>query len=86
MIAEYIYILVVFSHNSSGGICPKVNEVYCPLAFFKEYLQYGYYPFYLKDQMDYYTTIEQITNPLYTTIILCSSVLPMTFLAVSVST
>lgn len=33
-----------------------------PSRFFKEYLQYGYYPFYLKNQMDYYTSIEQVTN------------------------
>ncbi|WP_196065757.1 ATP-binding protein [Bacteroides cellulosilyticus] len=48
--------------NSPGDICSRVNEVCRPLAFFKEYLQYGYYPFYLKNQMDYYTSIEQVTN------------------------
>lgn len=48
--------------TSPGDICSKVNEVCRPLPFFKEYLQYGYYPFYLKNQMDYYTSIEQVTN------------------------
>ena len=38
--------------NSPGDICSRVNEVCRPLAFFKEFLQYGYYPFYLKNQMD----------------------------------
>ena len=32
------------------------------LPLFKEYLQYGYYPFYLKNQIDYYTSIEQVVN------------------------
>lgn len=31
-------------------------------ASFREYLQYGYYPFYLKNQIDYYTSIEQVVN------------------------
>ncbi len=43
-------------------ICSQVNEVCRPLPFFKEYLQYGYYPFFLKNQIDYYTSIEQVVN------------------------
>lgn len=48
--------------TSLGDICSKVNEVCRLLPLFKEYLQYRYYPFYLKNQMDYYTSIEQVTN------------------------
>lgn len=33
-----------------------------PIQMFKKYLQYGYYPFYLEDQLDYYTRIEQVVN------------------------
>mgnify|MGYP003054436004 FL=1 len=48
--------------TSPGNICSEVNKVCRPLPLFREYLQYGYYPFYLKNQMDYYTSIEQVTN------------------------
>lgn len=48
--------------NAPESICSRVNEVCRPLPFFKEYLQYGYYPFYLKNQIDYYTSIEQVVN------------------------
>lgn len=47
---------------SPDSICSQVNETCRPLPFFKEYLQYGYYPFYLRNQVDYYTSIEQIIN------------------------
>lgn len=33
-----------------------------PIQQFKRYLQYGYYPFYLEDPLDYYTRIEQVVN------------------------
>ena len=33
-----------------------------PIQQFKKYLQYGYYPFYLEDPLDYYTRIEQVVN------------------------
>ena len=37
--------------------------VHCkPIQQFKKYLQYGYYPFYLEDPLDYYTRIEQVVN------------------------
>lgn len=47
---------------SPGDICLKVNDVCRPLPLFKQYLQYGYYPFYLKNQIDYYISIEQVIN------------------------
>lgn len=48
--------------TSPEAICAKVNETCRPLPFFKEYLQFGYYPFYLRNQTDYYTSIEQVVN------------------------
>ena len=45
-----------------AGLCLEVNAQCRPLAYFHEYLQYGYYPFYLRNQTDYYTTIEQVVN------------------------
>ena len=43
-------------------LCARVNGVCKPIPLFKEYLRYGYYPFYLKNQTDYYTSIEQVVN------------------------
>jgi len=43
-------------------ICSEVLDKCHPLLLFKEYLQYGYYPFYLKHKSQYYTYIEQIVN------------------------
>lgn len=43
-------------------LCNRVNLQCRPLPFFKEYLQYGYFPFYLRNQTDYYTSIEQVVN------------------------
>ena len=45
-----------------GPLCQEVNERCRPLACFHEYLQYGYYPFYLRNQTDYYTAIEQVVG------------------------
>lgn len=42
-------------------LCEEVNALCRPLAFFHEYLQYGYYPYYIKNKIDYYTAIEQVT-------------------------
>ncbi len=43
-------------------LCAQVNDVCRPLPYFKEYLQKGYYPFFMRNQIDYYTSIEQIVN------------------------
>ncbi len=42
----------------------EVNGKCRPLQFFREYLQYGYYPYYLqlKDTVDYYSTIENTVS------------------------
>lgn len=46
----------------SDKICQVVNALCRPLAYFEEYLQYGYYPFYGEGNADYYARIENITN------------------------
>ena len=43
-------------------IAAKVNGTCRPLQHFHEYLKFGYYPFYLKNSIDYYPLIEQVTN------------------------
>lgn len=43
-------------------VSAEVNRQCRPLQHFHEYLKYGYYPFYLKNPIDYYPLIEQITN------------------------
>lgn len=44
------------------AICADVNSKCRPLAYFSEYLQNGYYPFYMEGQSDYYTRIENVVN------------------------
>jgi predicted AAA+ superfamily ATPase len=48
--------------SDSQQIASMVNDVCRPLQQFHEYLQYGYYPYYLKNKIDYYTLIEQTVN------------------------
>lgn len=39
-----------------------VNDACRPLEHFHNYLQYGYYPYYLRNPIDYYALIEQTEN------------------------
>lgn len=43
-------------------ICMEVNSKCRPLAYFEEYLQNGYYPFYMEGGGDYYSRIENVVN------------------------
>lgn len=43
-------------------IAAEVNSQCRPLQHFHDYLKFGYYPFYLKNPIDYYPLIEQVTN------------------------
>lgn len=43
------------------SLCLQVNALCRPVAFFREYLQFGYYPYYIKNKIDYYSAIEQVT-------------------------
>lgn len=46
----------------SDNVCNEVNSLCRPLAYFDEYLRYGYYPFYKEGNEDYYTRIENVVN------------------------
>jgi len=46
----------------AGDICSEVNAVCKPVAEFHEYLKVGYYPYYQKNQIDYYDILEQVVN------------------------
>ncbi len=43
-------------------ITAEINEKIKPLKLFKEYLQFGYYPFFIEGTDDYYIRIEQTVN------------------------
>lgn len=40
----------------------EVARVCRPLAYFKKYLQHGYYPFFLEKNMDYLTQVQKVVN------------------------
>jgi len=46
--------------NNPAMLCEEVNKSCHPLQYFKEYLQIGYYPYYLKNKIDYYTCVENV--------------------------
>ncbi len=48
--------------SEPNAICSAVKEVCNPVAEFKNYLHFGYYPFYLTYKDSYYTAIEQVVN------------------------
>jgi len=48
--------------TQAGDICSEVNAVCKPVKEFHEYLNVGYYPYYQKNQIDYYDIIEQVVN------------------------
>ncbi len=48
--------------TKSAEISSQINSQCRPVRHFKEYLQYGYYPFYLEGEADYFIKIEQVLN------------------------
>ena len=40
----------------------QMNQFGRPVALFHEYLKYGYYPYYLENEIDYYVAIQQVVN------------------------
>ena len=48
--------------SNANSVAREINSQCRPLEHFHNYLQYGYYPFYLSNPIDYYPLIEQITN------------------------
>ena len=45
-----------------GPLCAEVNSMCRPVGLFKEYLAYGYFPFYMERASDYYIKIGQVVN------------------------
>ena len=48
--------------SDGNSICAEVNGQVHPLPLFAEYMKYGYYPFILEGQHNYYTRIENIVS------------------------
>ena len=48
--------------SDADTICQKVCEVCQPQALFEEYLRVGYYPFYDRDEQEYYSRIENVVS------------------------
>lgn len=48
--------------NNADEICADITEKCKIVPLFKDYLQFGYYPYYLENKKDYYTRIEQTVN------------------------
>ena len=48
--------------SDPNGFCDTINSQCRPLAYFKEYLQEGYYPFILEGKMEYHLRIENVVN------------------------
>ena len=45
-----------------ASLCSEVNAKCKPVKLFKDYLQHGYYPFYLEGAGEYYNRIEQVVD------------------------
>ncbi|WP_455586551.1 ATP-binding protein [Bacteroides sp.] len=48
--------------TNPDAVCSDVNAKCRPLAYWDEYLQNGYYPFYMEGASDYYSRIENVVN------------------------
>ena len=48
--------------SDPNGFCDNINSQCRPLAYFKEYLQEGYYPFILEGKIEYHLRIENVVN------------------------
>ena len=48
--------------DKPSEVCMDIISRCHPLEHFGRYRQFGYYPFYLKNPIDYYPLIEQVTN------------------------
>lgn len=48
--------------NNSINIVDSLSENFLPLEYFNEYLTYGYYPFYFKDENQYLRQLNAVIN------------------------
>jgi len=61
----------IFTHHTA--IAKEISQEIKPLAYFKEYLAFGYYPFYFETPDTYYLKLEETLN------VVVESDLPMIF-------
>ncbi len=47
---------------NADKICTEVNALCRPLSYFDEYLQSGYYPFFMDGREDYHARLENVVN------------------------
>ncbi len=59
-----LFPIVTFNELVSNpqALCDTVNEQCRPLSFFEEYLQRGYYPFFLEGKGEYLLRVENVVN------------------------
>ncbi len=48
--------------TNPAPLIQEMNSKGRPVALFQEYLRYGYYPYYLENETDYYIAIQQVVN------------------------
>ena len=48
--------------TNPAPLIQQMNKAGRPVALFHEYLKYGYYPYYLDNETDYYLAIQQVVN------------------------
>ena len=48
--------------TNPATLIQQMNSKGRPVALFHEYMQYGYYPYYLNNETDYYLAIQQVVN------------------------
>ena len=48
--------------TNPAPLIKQMNSLGRPVALFHEYLKYGYYPYYLENEIDYYQAIQQVVN------------------------
>lgn len=45
-----------------GDICVQLNKACKPIPLFHDYLKHGYFPYYLDNKEDYFTTIDNVID------------------------
>ena len=48
--------------TNPAPLIQEMNSKGRPVAMFHEYLRYGYYPYYLDNETDYYIAVQQVVN------------------------
>ena len=48
--------------SAPNHFCTETKRICHPLEYFKEYLKFGYYPFYFENKTNYHSTVESVIN------------------------